>query len=681
MRFCSRQFVRFCLQIVAISGLALTAWATNAVPLIQLPLNPTAVVVGSAGFTLTVHGYGFTPGSEVRWNGSARTTTYISSQELTAAILSNDVKAQGTAAVTVANTTPGGGTSNVAYLPVGISKNSIGSETYTDAAAVGTSGVATGDFNGDGNVDIVTANSDNTVSVLLGNGNGTFQSHVDYSAGSGAVSVAVGDFNGDGVLDLAVADQTGNTVTILKGLGNGTFQTEASYATGTGPVKVAVADMNHDGNLDLIVADSGSNQISVLLGKGDLTFQTAIQTSVSYSPLDLAIGDLDLDGVLDVVAVMQCSANCPGVWVLRGDGDGTFKTPGEYDIEWGATAVVLADLNGDGYPDVIATAGSDQDEVEYFQTYSGGRLKPGVGILSAYGPTSVQVGDFNGDGFLDVAAVDVGRGQISFAFGNGGGSFGNNDIFTYNAFTLVGSKPLEFATADFNNDGQLDFAVSENGSNGIDAVLQTPATLSAAAVSFGSQLLGTTSTSQQVTIYNAGGETMNIGSIAVGAPFSETNNCGSSLASAATCTVTLLFTPTKLERYSGTLTITDDAPNSPQTSQLTGDGTLVWVTPASYNFGTVAVGSSAQFVATVTSVATDSLKIIKLSAGGGVHEGGKLISEISQTNNCGTSIPPKGTCTVTVTFAPTVTGAAGGNLTLTTNGGQLQVVDLSGTGQ
>src|ERR1700683_1426778 len=649
--------------------------AKNPVPQIELPLNPSSITVGSAGLTLTVHGYGFTEGSEVKWNGSARTTTYISSHELTAAILAHDVESAGKGSISVANTTPRGGTSNVVYFPIGINKLSIGSTLLEADAGQGAFGIATGDFNGDGNVDIVTANTGGTVSILLGTGAGTFQTHVDYSAGADCGAVAVGDFNGDGFLDLVVVNKSANTVTILKGLGNGTFQTEGTYAVGTTPVKVAVADMNHAGNLDLVVADYGSSQISVLLGNGDLTFGPAINTTLSEAPVDVAIGDLDLDGIPDLAVAAQSSNYNGDLLSLRGNGDGTFQAPGTYSALYVPYSVALADVNQDGYPDAIV---GEDFGVQYFQATTGARFKPGVIISGADYVQSFQLGDFNGDGFLDVAAINENGNpfQIDCAFGNNNGTFGNNGIITYNNFALSGNSPRTVAMADFNGDGQLDLAVTQSGRNGVDVLLQTPVTPSATLVTFATQLANTNSPTQQVMLYNSSGTPLNIGSIIADSPFSQTNDCGASLASQGTCSITVWFTPTAFNQFQGYLTITDGAVNSPQKTEMTGTGTLVGLTPTSYDFGTVAVGSSAQAMFTVTSVATHDVMVRSITAGG--RENGR---EFSEANTCGSSIPPNSTCTITVTFAPTVAGSASGAVSVTTNSSPYGYSTLTGTGQ
>jgi hypothetical protein len=225
--------------------------------------------------------------------------------------------------------------------------------------------LAVADVNGDGILDLIVGNEgdpfnsgqDSGVAILLGNGDGTFQAARQYALGFYVLSVAVGDFNGDGIQDLVatttgdLATGQGGSVSVLLGNGDGTFQEAVNYAAGKAPFSVAVGDFNRDGVLDLAVANYGSKNVSVLMGKGDGTFQAAVNYPAGSNPGFVAVRDFNGDAIPDIVVL-----GADGVRVLFGNGDSTFQANAiSYVAGASAYGVVVGEFNGDGLPDLAVT--------------------------------------------------------------------------------------------------------------------------------------------------------------------------------------------------------------------------------------------------------------------------------------------------------------------------------------
>src|ERR1700728_3531069 len=370
------------------------------------------------------------------------------------------------------------------------------------ATGTSTRFVALSDVNGDGKLDILAANycnsdcSSGTVSVLLGNGDGTFQPAVAYNTGtSSSIAMVVRDVNGDGKPDLLVLDQCVGScasagLSVLLGNGDGTFQTAVVYpSSGNSSQGIAAADLNGDGKLDVAIANSCNNNsdcssgsVSVFLGNGNGTFQTAVQyPSGGLYTQSVALGDLNGDGKLDIVATNQCqsNSNCENgnsTSVLLGNGDGTFQLNASYaagssnfdELEGPSLSTVsLADTNGDGKLDVLVTnscSGGDFEcgsgAVNVLLGYGDGTLQAGI-IYSAPGSANgLATGDVNGDGKPDLVIAnecntDCSAGTVSILLNNGDGTFQ-----TGNTYPSGGQYTLWAATGDVNGDGKADIVLS-----------------------------------------------------------------------------------------------------------------------------------------------------------------------------------------------------------------------------
>jgi hypothetical protein len=284
----------------------------------------------------------------------------------------------------------------------------------------------------------------------------------------GPVAVAEGDLNNDGIPDLVTADFAKGTVTVRLGEGDGTFAAPVTYAVGKGPDAVTLADGNHDGRLDIIAANSQDGTISVLLGNGDGTFQPAITVPVGSGPDALAAGDLNGDGLNDMVVANYGSGD---VSVLVNNGYGPPK-PISYATGDGPCAVALADLNGDGIPDIVVTDALSQD-VRVLLGVGDGTFRALDAVPLGFTPTALVTGDFNGDGHTDVVVASRGGGgAVSLLTGQNGGTvwlFAGEGDGTFASPQLVTTltAPSALAAGDFTGDGQLDLAVADANANNI----------------------------------------------------------------------------------------------------------------------------------------------------------------------------------------------------------------------
>jgi hypothetical protein len=299
--------------------------------------------------------------------------------------------------------------------------------------------VAAGDFDGNGALDLVTANSNGTLSLLLNNGGGSFRPRTDLAVGGVPRAVAVGDFNGDGRLDVVTAQQLSNTVSVLLGHGDGTFARPLVFAASGQdftPSSITVGDMNGDGRADLVInsiggEDSVISQLGVLLGHGDGSFGAPILNSPQGGEDgDVVLGDFNNDGRLDA-AVGGEAALPDGLALFNGNGDGTFQQFLEQRVSTGGNdpfGVAAADLNGDGRVDLVAANTSSNSVGVLLSTSTPVTAAPTTTTLSSSTATAV------------VGQIETLTATVTSPAGTPIGT-----VFFHDGNTLLGSAPLDAA--------------------------------------------------------------------------------------------------------------------------------------------------------------------------------------------------------------------------------------------
>ncbi|MHB8474627.1 MAG: FG-GAP repeat domain-containing protein, partial [Gammaproteobacteria bacterium] len=378
-------------------------------------------------------------------------------------------------------------------------------QTY--ATGTNPASVDVADVNGDGKPDLVVANINaNTVSVLLnttapGTASPSFAAQQTFSTGSGPQSVAVADVNGDGKPDLIVADNGGSTASVLlnttpPGAATPSFATQQTFATGNGPFSVAVADLNGDGKPDLIVTNSSDNTVSVLLnttapGASTLSFAAQQSFATGTVPVFVAVADVNGDGKPDLI-IANLTASTVSV-LLNTTAPGA-ATPGFATQQTFSTGVVpysvaVADVNGDGKPDLIVANSSSSTVSVLLNTTLPGAATPTFAAQQSFatgnGPDSVGVADVNGDGKPDLIVVNRSSNTVSVLLnttlpGAATLSFAAQQTFA------IGNNPYSIAVSDINGDGKPDLVVANANDNTVSVLLNTTAT-GAATPSFAAQ--------------------------------------------------------------------------------------------------------------------------------------------------------------------------------------------------
>jgi hypothetical protein len=555
----------------------------------------------------------------------------------------------------------------------------------------GANSVAVADVNGDGKPDIVVAN-ENVVAVLLGNGDGTFQAAVTYgSGGAGAGPAAVADVNGDGKPDIVVGNDCLDSncytsgVGVLLGNGDGTFQAAVTYGSGGfGPNSVAVADLNGDGKSDIVVGnDCDSNgelhcetgPVDVLLGNGDGTFQPAVPYYSYESPQSIAVADVNGDGKLDLVVGTSAFVNIQTLGeidVFLGNGDGTFQLAVTYDSGQGAWGVAVADVNGDGKPDIVSA--EVQGGIGVLLGNGDGTFQQPVIYESGYAVGTVAVADLNGDGKPDIVRAE-GDGGIGVLLGNGDGTF--QQLVTYGA----GITTSSIAAADVNGDGKPDLVATDSTGEAQDMVGVLINTSGAPTTISLVSSLNPANPGQSVTftatVTSQSSQDTPTGSVSF---FDGTTKLGSSALdgsgrSSLTNSTLAVGIHSITAMYSGDKVFAQNT-STALIQIVQGGQPAATLTPTLVDFGSQHFGAaSAPQNLTLTNTAYMPVTISSIGITG------TNASDFAQSNNCGPSVPVNSNCTISVTFTPTGVGGAVASLIVADNvAGSPQSVSLTGTG-
>jgi hypothetical protein len=327
-----------------------------------------------------------------------------------------------------------------------------------------------------GILDIVTSNAyDGTVSVLIGNGDGTFQTPVTRPVGIGPAMVAVGDINGDGFPDIVTANFAfydfatrkevygNNDVSVLVGTGSGGFTAASGSPVSLGanakPFAVAVADMNGDGFGDIVVGNYGTSTVTVLKSNGNGTFtaETPVALPTGAGPSYVVTGDFNRDGKTDVIT---SNFGTGTITVLVGDGTGGLTQKQTITVGAGPETIALGDINGDGITDLVVTNYNSTNVSVLLGNGDGTfRAAPTPTVSLGGAAFGVTLGDINGDGKADMVVADFGNSTVSVFLGDGSGGF-TADGSPIQVGNLASFAAYSVSLADVNGDGRLDMVLS-----------------------------------------------------------------------------------------------------------------------------------------------------------------------------------------------------------------------------
>lgn len=441
-------------------------------------------------------------------------------------------------------------------------------KTQEYPAGQGPAALAWGDINGDGTPDLAVADTqDNTVSILLGNGDGSYRERAAFAVGKSPTGVALGDLNGDGKPDLATANGGGNSVSVLLGDGLGGFSAKTDFAVGAAPSAVALGDLNGDNRADLVTADAGNNRVSVLLGDGNGAFQVAQRVVVGKGPSALALGDANGDGKTDLAVANGGSGT---VWLLLGQGDGGFGSHRRFTMGAAPSAVALADVSGDGKADLMVANAKD-NTVSVLLGRGKAKFRAKTDFATANDPRALAVGDVNGDRRPDLLVAAGAGDSVSVLAGLGDGGFQPRVDFQ------VGGNPLALALLDGNGDHKPDLVTANRAGNNVSVLLNktsSKARFEPAALVFDSVVAGQMGQPKTLVLSNPGDAELGISDIAIvpAGDFIQTNDCPSLLPAGESCTFQVTFTPQRKGARTASLSFLGSDSPTPYTVALNGLG-------------------------------------------------------------------------------------------------------------
>jgi len=449
-------------------------------PVASPSITSIAPAVGQAGSTVTINGNNFDPipGNNIIYFGavkagvlSASTTKLVVTvptgttfKELT--VTTNNLTAYSRQPFIVAFPNSGQG-----FLP-----NSFAGKVDF-GVGVSPKNVALSDLDGDGKADMVVTNSSSSSASLLRNtgnpGMLSFASKVDLVTGSVPVSVVTGDLDGDGKPEAVVANESSNTISIYRNkstAGAFDFAPRADILTGKIPSGLAIGDFDEDGKPDLVIINKFSNTLFILknIGTlGNISFAKTEEYSTTSSPSGVAISDIDGDGKVDIVVTNEGAGTVSVFKNITVNGSIVFSNKSDFVVGSGANRVAIADLDGDGKPDLVVSNILSKSISILRNTSIPGTFEFSEKIDYVIGvPSGVAISDLDGDEKVDIA-VTIGQDTLTILRNT---SMPGAILFTNQVSYMTGNNPQAVALGDMDNDGKPDMIVTNYNSNTVSVL-------------------------------------------------------------------------------------------------------------------------------------------------------------------------------------------------------------------